>query len=70
MDKLFLWRVGYFFIVFITAADAACPNTAGVVLGSIFGTLAVVAIVLAIVALLWRRRKKTGTNLSPCRTFQ
>ena len=63
MDKPCLWRIVYFYLVFfLTGAEAACPNTAGVVLGSIFGTLAVVAVILGIAAFLWRRRKKAGTK--------
>lgn len=39
---------------------AGCPNTAGVVLGSIFGTLAVVAIVIGVIAFVYYRRSKKG----------
>lgn len=37
---------------------AGCPNTAGLVLGSIFGTLAVVAIVIGVIAFIYYRRSK------------
>ena len=46
----------------------ACPNTAGVVLGSILGTLVVVGAVFAVVFLVLHKRRK-GEFLHKCFYF-
>ncbi|XP_046333344.2 uncharacterized protein LOC124116155 isoform X2 [Haliotis rufescens] len=56
-----LWKLCIIVLLFeYCSCQNACeqPNVAGIVVGSVFGTLAVVALILGVVAfLLWRRNK-------------
>lgn len=50
----------------LPGADAAeCPNTAGIVFGSIFGTLAVVAIITALVYCCCIKKKRDSRDITP-----
>ncbi|XP_067682130.1 periaxin-like [Haliotis asinina] len=59
--KMLSWKLCIIVLLFeYCSCQNACeqPNVAGIVVGSVFGTLAVVALILGVVAfLLWRRNK-------------
>ena len=63
MDKVWLCLVTFYLISLTAVVDADCPNRTGIILGSIFGTLAVVILVLGILAVIWKCRGKKGKSL-------